>query len=155
MVAAHPFIAPALERLDEALWDLPGVDASDPEGIRREALALLPTDLAQRLQGLLLSVKALEQTLEPDAKVLGETVFALGQFHAEMVALSRAQAEIESAWIGTASVDPRALEGQQPEQIRKFLALRDRLFRQVADFTLKLLLGLFGLLIVLLVLGLI
>jgi hypothetical protein len=155
MATARSFLAPALERLDEALWDLPGVDASDPDGIRREALSLLPDDLAQKLHGLLDTLKMLEHAEAPDARALGEAVFALGQLHAEIVALSRAQAEIESAWIGTDRVDPRALDGQQPEQIRKFLALRDRLFRQVADFTLKLLLALFGLLVVLLVLGLI
>ena len=149
------FLAPALVRLDETLWDLPGVEASDPQGIRREALALLPDDLAQKLRGLLEAAERLEHTEAPDPQILGETVFTLGQFHSEIVALSRAQAEIESAWIGTDTVEPRSLEGQQPEQIRKFLALRDRVFRQVADFTLKLLLGLFGLLVVLLILGLI
>lgn len=152
---ARTFLAPALARLDEALWDLPGVDAADPDGIRREALALLPEDLAQKLRGLLETANTLEQTEAPDPRALGETVFALGQFHSEIAALSRAQAEIESAWIGTDRVDPRSLEGQQPEQIRKFLALRDRVFRQVADFMLKLLFALFGLLVVLLVLGLI
>ncbi len=152
---AKSFLAPAMTRLDEALWDLQGVDASDPEGIRREALALLPDDMAQKFDTLLTAVKTLEQSQDPSPKALGETVFALGQFHSEILALSRAQAEIESAWIGSDSVTPRALEGQQPEQIRQFLALRDRIFRQVADFTLKLLLGLFGLLVVLLVLGLI
>lgn len=155
MEAARPFLAPALARLDEALWDLPGVDASDPEGIRKEAEALLPDDLAQKLHTLLKTIRSLEESEAPDAKVLGETVFALGQFHAEILALSRAQAEIESAWIGSDRVDPRALEGQQPQQIQKFLALRDRVFRRVADFTLKLLLALFALLVVLLVLGLI
>lgn len=155
MVAAKAFLAPALTRLDEALWDLPGVEASDPEGIRSEAQSLLPDDLAQKLKTLLETVRSLEQAESADAPLLGETVFALGQFHAEILALVRAQAEIESAWIGSDRVDPRALDGQQPEQIRKFLALRDRLFRQVADFTLKLLLLLFGLLVVLLVLGLI
>ena len=155
MEAARPFLAPALARLDEALWDLPGVDASDPEGIRKEAEALLPDDLALKLHTLLKTIRSLEESEATDAKVLGETVFALGQFHAEILALSRAQAEIESAWIGSDRVDPRALEGQQPQQIQKFLALRDRVFRRVADFTLKLLLALFALLVVLLVLGLI
>jgi hypothetical protein len=155
MLTAPSLLAPALVRLDEALWDLPGVDASDSEGIRREALALLPDDLSEKLRRRLETIQMLERTEAPDAQLLGETLFALGQIHSEILALTRAQAEIESAWIGSDRVAPRALEGQQPEQIQKFLALRDRLFRQVADFTLKLLLGLFGLLVVLLVLGLI
>lgn len=155
MGTAKAFLAPALARLDEALWDLPGVDASDAEGIRREAEALLPDDLAQKLRTVLKTAEGFDGTETPDAGALGETVFALGQLHAEIFALTRAQAEIESAWFGSDRVDPRALDGKQPEQIQKFLALRDRLFRQVADFTLKLLLILFGLLVVLLVLGLI
>lgn len=155
MMATRNILAPALARLDEALWDLPGVNASDPQGIRAEAEALLPEDLAQKLCALLNTVKTLELSEAPDARALGETVFALGQLYFEIVALSRAQAEIESAWIGGDRVNPRALEGQQPEQIQKFLALRDRIFRKVADFTLKALLALFGLLVILLVLGLI
>lgn len=155
MVTAKAFLAPALARLDEALWDLPGVDASDAVGIRREAEALLPDDLAQKLRTILKTAEGFDDTEVPDAGALGETAFALGQLHAEIFALTRVQAEIESTWFGSDRVDPRALDGKQPEQIRKFLALRDRLFRQVADFTLKLLLILFGILAVLLVLGLI
>lgn len=148
-------LAPALTRLDESLWDLPGIEASDSEGIRREAMLLLPEDLGERLKTLLDRVKALEDSHSQNPRDLGNTVFELGQFHAEIRALSHAQAEIESALIGSASVNPRPLEGQQPEQIRKFLALRDQLFRKVADFTLKLLLGLFALLLILLLTGLI
>lgn len=152
---AHLLLNPALVRLDEALWDLSGVNASDAEGIRREALKLLPDDLSQRLTLLLERAHTLGTRQDADPQEVGTLIFDLGQFHAEVEALSHAQAEIESALFGSASVSPQPLEGKQPEQIRKFLALRDQLFRKVADFTLKLLLGIFALLVVLLLLGLI
>jgi hypothetical protein len=148
-------LQPALVQLDEALWDLPGVDASDAESIRREALGVLPQEIAQTLSRLLETSKALESSSNPDPASISRLLFEFGHLHAEIQALHRVRAEIESAYIGNASVSPRPLDAGQPDQIIKFLALRDRLFRTVADFTLKLLLSLLGILLVLLLLGLI
>jgi hypothetical protein len=146
---------PAWTKLDEALWDLPGVESSDPEAIREEALRVLPGESALELRQLLALTQAVQSAAPPDPAQVSTLLFGLGHLHAEIEALHRTRAEIESTYLGPTSVDPRALKGDQPEQIRRFLALRDRVFRQVADFTLKLLLGLLGILVVLLILGLI
>jgi hypothetical protein len=63
--------------------------------------------------------------------------------------------EVENAIIGLDSVTAEPLAQAQSDQLSRFIASRDRLFRKTADFTLKILLTGLGLLFLGLLLGIV
>jgi hypothetical protein len=69
--------------------------------------------------------------------------------------MQQVQMELESAIIGPDSVTTTRLQLGQIDHLRRFIDTRDRIFRKVADTTLKLLLAGLGLMLVGLLLGII
>ena len=118
-----------------------------------QAAERLPDDLSRDTLRLLRELETYEAAQEP--LLLGDLLFDMGILHEKIRAQSQAQMEIESAIIDLDGVRTASLEIPESERISRFIALRDKLFRKVADVTLKVMLSLLALLILGLLVGIV
>jgi hypothetical protein len=121
----------------------------------KTAAAQLPGDLAQALSRLAEQRALLKANAAPDTDLLAEFAFHCGQVYEQLAAYRHIQMEMENVVLGPESVSATPLQASQIEPLARFIEVRDRIFRKVADFTLKALLIGLGLLTLGLVLGLI
>ncbi len=140
-------------RLKHTLTELLGTQGLAFEEHLIQAAERLPNDLSRDVLNLLKEVGTYESA--PDAHLLGDLLFDMGILHEKMRAQNQAQMEIESTIIDLEGVRTSSLEIPESERISRFIALRDQLFRKVADVTLKVMLILLGLLILGLLIGII
>lgn len=128
-------------------------------GLTRPALQsaapTLPAELVQSLTELAETQDRLKSESSADETRLASYAFRCGALHEQLRAWLRVEMEVENARINLDSVEPSLLQPGQEDLMARFVETRDRLFRQVADFTLKALLIVLGLLTVGLVLGLV
>ncbi|BBL73646.1 hypothetical protein [Methylomagnum ishizawai] len=139
-------LAASLARLDALIA---AEYRADPPDFAAKAQAIgpaLPDELAQTLAGLVAAHASLQAEPDPDDARIADFAFRCGQVHEQL----RAHRQIELELEASAQVPPA-----QAEPLARFIEVRDRLFRQVADFTLKALLVMLGLLTLGLVLGLV
>lgn len=149
-----PFIESSLQSLDNLLVRELGMTAGHFGARAEQAADNLPDDLAEPLRALAGLHGRLISAAEPDPRQAGDFCFACGALHEKLSALLLARMELESAILGPDSVRTTPLQRAQSDQLTRFIETRDRLFRKVADWTLKLLLIGLGLLILGLMLGL-
>lgn len=138
-------------RLKHTLTELLGIQEISFEEQMIQAAERLPDDLSRDTLRLLRELETYEAAKEP--LLLGDLLFDMGILHEKIRAQSQAQMEIESAIIDLEGVRTASLEIPESERISRFIALRDQLFRKVADVTLKVMLILLALLILGLLLG--
>ena len=129
-------------RLKHTLTELLGIQEISFEEQMVQAAERLPDDLSRDTLRLLRELETYEAAKEPI-------------LHEKIRAQSQAQMEIESAIIDLEGVRTASLEIPESERISRFIALRDQLFRKVADVTLKVMLILLALLILGLLLGIV
>lgn len=140
-------------RLKHTLTELLGIQEISFEKQMVQAAERLPDDLSRDTLRLLRELETYEAAKEP--LFLGDLLFDMGILHEKIRAQSQAQMEIESAIIDLEGVRTASLEIPESERISRFIALRDQLFRKVADVTLKVMLILLALLILGLLLGIV
>ena len=140
-------------RLKHTLTELLGIQEISFEEQMVQAAERLPDDLSRDTLRLLRELETYEAANEPI--LLGDLLFDMGILHEKIRAQSQAQMEIESAIIDLEGVRTASLEIPESERISRFIALRDQLFRKVADVTLKVMLILLALLILGLLLGIV
>ncbi|NBT45158.1 MAG: hypothetical protein EBT06_09580 [Gammaproteobacteria bacterium] len=140
-------------RLAHTLTELLGTQGISFEEQMVQAAARLPDDLSRNTLRLLRELETYEAAPEP--LLLGDLLFDMGILHEKIRAQSQAQMEIESALINLDGVRTASLEIPESERISRFIALRDQLFRKVADVTLKVMLILLALLILGLLVGIV
>ncbi|MBM3748528.1 MAG: hypothetical protein FJW34_22360 [Acidobacteria bacterium] len=141
--------------LDELLTRELGGIGDDFASRARRVAENLPDEFAQPVTRLLELRHRLGESgaREPDAELVGRYCFACGAVHEKLRAFTQARLEVESAIMGMDSVQTMPLQTGQSDQLSRFLAARDRLFRKVADVTLKFLLIGLGLLLLGLLIG--
>jgi hypothetical protein len=148
-----PALKIAQLRLKHTLTELLGIQGISFEEQMVQAAERLPDDLSRDTLRLLRELETYEAAQEP--LLLGDLLFDMGILHEKIRAQSQAQMEIESAIIDLDGVRTASLEIPESERISRFIALRDKLFRKVADVTLKVMLSLLALLILGLLVGIV
>jgi hypothetical protein len=132
-----------------------GASAPDFASQVKAAVPRLPDDLAQILAKLENTETILRKEAEPLPEGLADFGFRCGQVYEKLMAHRQMQMELENVVVGPDSVSAAPLQASQIEPLARFVEVRDRVFRKVADFTLKALLIGLGLLTLGLVLGLV
>jgi hypothetical protein len=146
-------IEPSQRQLDQILTnDLRVTSTGFPQRIE-EAITRLPEEFAQPLQHLLDLHGRLQRVVDGEDEAIGEFCFACGAMYERIKAHTLARMEVESAIMGMDAVSTLPLQAVQSDQLSRMIATRDRIFRKVADITLKALLVIVGLLILGLFLG--
>jgi hypothetical protein len=154
-MTARTILDSSLARLRELLARDFGAEAQDFTEQAKAVVRRLPDDLAQTVAGLESEWAALREQAEPAPERLADFAFRCGQTYAKLATFRQIQMELENVVLGPESVSTAALQTAQIEPLARFVELRDRVFRKVADFTLKAILIGLGLLTVGLFLGLI
>lgn len=152
----HQTIADSgLLQLDEILEHDLGITGDNAIERIGNAALILPDELAAPL----IKIQKLYPPEAPNALAdhwsSGEFWFECGVAHERLRAFVLARMEVESAIMGLESVSTSPLHNSQSAQISRFISARDRLFRKVADATLKFLLIGLGLLTIGLLLGIV
>ena len=140
-------------RLNHTVTELLGVLGTSFEETMTQAADHLPEDLRRETLRLLADIRAYQAA--PDHAFLGDILFDMGILHEKIRAQSQAQMEIESAIIDLEGVRASPLNTPESERISRFIALRDEIFRKVADITLKAILIIFCLMILGLLIGIV
>lgn len=148
-----PLIESSLQALDDILIRSLGATAATFAARAEQAAATLTDDVAQPLRAIAGLHDRLSASPTPDPRLAGEFCFACGVLHEKLGALLQTRMELESAIVGPDTVSTTPLQRSQSDQLTRFIEARDRLFRKVADLTLKFLLIGLGLLTLGLVLG--
>jgi hypothetical protein len=131
--------------------------ATAPEFARQVQAAedQLPEELARALEELAATAARLRVAASVEAERLADFGFRCGQVYEQLEVFRRLELELENVRLGPASIEASPLQGAQVERLARFIEVRDRIFRKVADFTLKALLVGLGLLTLGLILGLV
>lgn len=140
-------------QLDEALTRQLDLKPDRFDAHLTDAIAELPDEFTQPLRQVLRLHQHLISGNATDSLQAGEFCFTCGIVCEKLQALALAQMEVENAFIGLDSVRTGPLAQTQSDQISRFIAARDQLFRKTADLTLKVLLAGLGLLFLGLLLG--
>ena len=140
-------------QLDEALTRQLDLKPDRFDAHLTDAIAELPDEFTQPLRHILRLHQHLISGNATDSLQAGEFCFTCGIVCEKLQALALAQMEVENAFIGLDSVRTGPLAQTQSDQISRFIAARDQLFRKTADLTLKVLLAGLGLLFLGLLLG--
>jgi predicted DNA-binding protein len=133
-----------------------GASAGDLTEKAQTVAVALPQELGQQLQKLAENLARLGSESEREAASpdqLADLAYAAGQICQQLVDHQQVRMELENVKVGPDYVSARALQRSEIEPLAKLLVTRDRIFRKVADFTLKALLMAVGLLILGLILG--
>ena len=151
--------APLIENSLKALGDILSRDLGLPAGSfavqAEQAAPLLPEDVAQPLRELAAALAQLRSRTMPGPREDADFCFAAGALHEKLPALRQTRMELASTIVGPDSISPTPLQRAQSDQLSRSIEARDRLFRKVADVTLKFLLMGLGLLMLGLLLGII
>jgi hypothetical protein len=142
-------------QLAQALTQRLDLKHGDFESNVREAITELPEEFTEPLSHLLGLHKNLVYGMHSDNAHAGDFCFTCGLVFEKLQALTLAQMEVEHAIIGLESVAAGPLAQAQSDQLSRFIAARNRLFRKTADITLKILLAGLGLLFLGLLLGIV
>lgn len=144
-----------LGRLDELLVRDFGAPQGDFAAKAERVAEQLPDELGAALVELRRRLTLLRAETEPDFEHLADFAFRCGELHAGLTAYIQVQMELENVVVGSDRINPTPLAASEVEPLARLVEVRDRLFRKVADFTLKVLLIGLGLMILALVFGLI
>lgn len=148
-------MAYSINQLDHYLMNEANASGTSFPARASRALASLPDDVADELQALLKLHTLLSEGGATDPALVSQFCFNCGSIHQQLLAMQQVQMELESAIMGPDSVTTTRLQPEQIDHLRRFIDTRDRIFRKVADATLKLLLAGLGLMLVGLLLGII
>jgi hypothetical protein len=154
-MSSQTFLDASLSRLDDLLASQFNAAAPDFAGKAKSAAAELPEDIAQPLLELAGTYGSLRAQAEPSPAALADFAFRCGEVYRSLENHRQIQMELENVVVGSESVSANPLQNSQVEPLARFVEARDRIFRKVADFTLKALLIGLGLLTLGLFLGLI
>jgi len=131
------------------------IETADFEGKIKEAGRRLPEDITECLTEL----KTLRQQLLKDhsgaPEPMADFIFQCGRAYERLNSFRQNQIASEALAVGPDGIAPEPLEQQQIDALERLIKARDRIFRRVADFTLKSLLVLFGLFVIAFLIGLI
>jgi hypothetical protein len=142
------------QKLESLLASDFSAQGHDLEAKARSVEAGLPDELRDFLQEIARLGRQLHQSREPDAEVM-DFVFRCGQAFERLEALRQIRAAENLAFIPLDGSPPEEPGKTELDAVARFVAARDRLLKAVANFTLKLLLILAGLLILGMLIGLI
>jgi hypothetical protein len=117
--------------------------------------SLLPDELQALLRDIDARATQLKLSAQEDNTSLADFIFRCGLASEQLEALRQNRAAESVAAFQTNGLPPADLEKTELDAIARFIAARDRVLRKVADFTMKAMLILLGLLILGLVLGLV
>jgi hypothetical protein len=149
------FIDLGLRRVDTILSEQLRIESGDFEEKIKEAGHILPEDITESLTEL----RNLKQQLLKDKSGASESVadfiFRCGRAYERLDSFRQNRIASEALAVGPDGIAPEPLEQQQIDAIERLIAVRDRIFRKVADFTLKSLLVFFGLFLIAFFIGLI
>ncbi len=151
----QPLIDTSLRSLDAILIHDLGATTDRFATRAEEVAATLPDEAAQALRAIAAQQASLLAAGANDPQQVGEFCFAAGALHEKLRTLLQTEMELESAIVGPDRVSATPLQRAQSDQLARLLETRDRIFRKVADVTLKFLLIGLGLLVLGLVLGLV
>lgn len=154
-MSSQTFLDSSLFRLNEILVSQFGATEPDFAGKAKSAGSELPEDLAQALGELAGTLGTLRAQAEPAPAALADFAFRCGEVYSKLENQRQIQMELENVLVGPDSVSANPLQSGQADRLAGFIEARDRVFRKVADFTLKALLIGLGLLTLGLFLGLI
>jgi len=144
-----------LYRVDTLLSEQLRIESADFEGKIKEAGRLLPEDIAESLTELGNLKLRLSNDRSGAPEAVADFIFRCGRTYERLDAFRRNRIASEALAVGPDGISPEPLEQQQIDAIERLIAVRDRIFRKVADFTLKSLLVFFGLFLIAFVIGLI
>jgi hypothetical protein len=150
-----PSLDSCLAKLNTLLTQHFHAEAPDFAGKVKAVASQLPNELAQALAELVEMRAELEKAAAPEPERLMDFAFQCGCVYERLDAQRRIEMEMENVVVGPESVATTPLQPSQVEPLARFIEVRDQLFRKVADFTLKALLVVLGLLTLGLVLGLV
>ena len=149
------FVDSSLSKLNNLLAEHNPAEAPGFAGKAQSAAFLLPGELAQPLRELAEAEARLKADSTADDGALADFAFRCGQVYEQLSAYRRIEMELENVRVGPDSVEAAPLHASQADVVARFIQARDRVFRKVADFTLKALLAILALLALGLVLGLV
>lgn len=144
-----------LAKLDELLVREFGASGSDFAGKVKAAAQVLPEELAAALRDLGQEGDRMRAEPGQSPERLAEFTFRCGELHAQLLAFGQVRMELENVVMGPDRVIATPLQASEVEPLARLIEVRDRVFRRVADFTLKALLVGLALLTLGLVFGLI
>jgi len=148
-------IEASLAKLGELLAQHFPADALDFAERAKHAADLLPGELANPLAALVEARARIKADSGAGSEQVADFVFRCGQLYEQIKAYRQIEMEMENVRVGSSSVEAEQLQPGQLDLMARFIETRDRIFRKVADFTLKALLIMLGLLTLGLLLGLI
>jgi hypothetical protein len=154
-MSQQAFLDSSLSRLNELLTRQFGAAEPDFAGQAQSVGAELPEDLGQALRKLAVNLESLRAQAEPPPSALAEFAFRCGELYSKLESHRQIQLELENVVVGPETVSANPLQSGQADRLAGFIEARDRVFRKVADFTLKALLIGLGLLTLGLFLGVI
>lgn len=149
------FLDSSVSRFNDLLTGPFGTPKTDFPGMAKSAGAELPEDLDRALRELAANYGSLQAQPDPAPTALADFAFRCGEVYSKLENHRQIQMELENVVVGPESVSANPLQSAQVEPLARFIEARDRIFRKVADFTLKALLIGLGLLTLGLFLGLI
>jgi hypothetical protein len=117
--------------------------------------SLLPDELHALLRDIDTRATQLKLSARNDGAGLADFAFHCGRAGEQLKALRQNRAAESVAALQINGLPPDGIEKTELDAVARFIAARDRILRVVADFTLKVLLILVGLLILAVVLGLV
>lgn len=144
-MTAQPIIA----QLDALLIDHFQAQGADFAARVQDATPRISQESALALAELARSADSL------DPAQLADFAFRCGRVYEQLEAQRLIDMEMENIRVGFDQVETQPLQAAQLDRVARFIEARDRLFRKVADFTLKAILIVLGLLTLGLVLGVI
>lgn len=148
-------MAYSINQLDQYLMNEANASGTSFAARASGAIASLPDDVADDLEALLQLHTLLSEGGATDPALVSRFCFNCGSIHQQLLAMQQVQMELESAIIGPGSVTTTRLQPGQIDHLSRFIDTRDRIFRKVADATLKLLLAGLGLMLVGFLLGIV
>ncbi|CAL1240240.1 hypothetical protein [Candidatus Methylocalor cossyra] len=143
-----------LTKLNDLLTGYFHAAGSDFPSVVKSASAHLPNETAQLLAELAARQAQLRGEDTATADRLADFAFACGRAYEQLSAHRRMEMEAANTLLGPESIQTHPMQSSEVDLLARFVEVRDRWFRKVADFTLKLLLAVLGVLLLGLVLGL-
>lgn len=143
----------SLHSLQTLLADHFAATAPDFESRVKQAAARLPGDLAGELSEL--AAAARREGENQDSEAAGRFAFQCGRMYERLWSYRQNQLAAETGTVSPEGVVPEPLAKEQMDALTRIIEVRDRVFRKVADFTLKAILITLGLLALALAFGLV
>ncbi|MGX2039778.1 hypothetical protein ACWJKU_06540 [Methylocaldum sp. MU1018] len=144
-----------LRRVDALLSEQIQLESPGFEEKLKEAGRRLPEDIAESLTTLENLRQRLLKNHSGSPEPVADFIFQCGRAYERLDAFRQNRIASEALAVSPDGIAPEPLEQQQIDAIERLIQARDRIFRKVADFTLKSLLVLFGLFVAAFLIGLV